>query len=377
MFKIHNFNINELGISSDDLSGACDVSLYFLDVINEVNILNKLEGNKIKNSVLNVINTQTREACKEKSFSINSEVGRAFFKKRIILKKIDSGMRGNIAEEISGLINTYCPDKIVFAPAIPNIGRITRNGIQYIGNNKIHKTELSHDIGYPIKSSNILDYVANINGLSIYDVENDAELDNIVEKNLDFNKVLFVGSLGIAKALSKKVRREKYLHIKKSVKSFQQKRLIIICGSQYPRSINQMKYASKGKNVQLFEIIDNSFNFNEIKKCKKEIFLFLFKMQKTNNNKVTQVLKRISKKIISAIKPTGIGFIGGKTAFDVLSNFRIESIVINKKITEIMAGGLIKDDFLGEIFFSIKGGSVGDIDSVEKMIRFLEGEKYE
>jgi len=377
MPKIHNFNINELGISSDDLSGACDVSLYFLDVVGEVNILNTLEGNEIKNGILNVVNTQTRGVCKEKSFHINSEVGRAFFKKRIVLKKIDSGMRGHILEEINGIVNTYCPDKIVFAPAIPEIGRITKNGVQYIGNKKIHETVLSQDIGYPIKSSNIHDYVENINGINICDAENEAELDKIVEKNLDFNKVLFVGSLGIAKALSKKVRREKYLYAKKSVKSFQQKRSIVISGSQHPRAINQMKYASKKKNIRLFEIIDNSFNFHEIIKCEKEILLFQFKIQDENKKKVREALKRISKKIISAIKPTGIGFIGGETAFDVLSNFGEGSIVINKKITEILAGGLMKNDFLGEIFFSIKGGSVGEINSVEKMINFLERGKYE
>lgn len=52
-------------------------------------------------------------------------------------------MRGNIAMEIRAVDEAFHPELIVFAPALPALGRTTVDGVQRLHGVEICKTELS------------------------------------------------------------------------------------------------------------------------------------------------------------------------------------------------------------------------------------------
>ena len=54
-------------------------------------------------------------------------------------------MRGNIAMEIRAVDEAFHPELIVFAPALPALGRTTVDGVQRLHGVEICKTELSRD----------------------------------------------------------------------------------------------------------------------------------------------------------------------------------------------------------------------------------------
>ena len=62
-------------------------------------------------------------------------MGTALAGKRIVFKKIDTGLRGPIGAELAGLLeglrNSGNDWSCVVAPAAPSIGRTTRDGMQY------------------------------------------------------------------------------------------------------------------------------------------------------------------------------------------------------------------------------------------------------
>lgn len=49
-----------------------------------------------------------------------------------IYKKTDSALRGNIGAELAAALEASGKETLSFVPALPGIGRITKNGIHYI-----------------------------------------------------------------------------------------------------------------------------------------------------------------------------------------------------------------------------------------------------
>lgn len=143
-----------------------------------------------------------------------------------IIKKLDSTLRGNVAEELKVADEIFQPDLIVFAPAFPEIGRTTKNGIHMLHGIPIHQTEIAQD---PIKPVTV-DYLPDIiktqftqpvyscsleelrsrevssdkAHIYCFDIETREDLDILVSLVLKWNKrVLWAGSAGIAGSLLK------------------------------------------------------------------------------------------------------------------------------------------------------------------------------
>ncbi len=75
-----------------------------------------------------------------------------------LIKKVDSTIRGNIGPELAATSQILQPDIIIFAPAFPETGRTTVNGVQLLNGVPICKTELADDPIKPVTE----DYLPNI-----------------------------------------------------------------------------------------------------------------------------------------------------------------------------------------------------------------------
>ena len=70
-------------------------------------------------------------------------------------KSVDSTLRGNLGAEIEAAMEIVKPDCAMIAPAFPKYGRTTLDGIQYLHNRPLHKTEFGTDPTAPVRDANI------------------------------------------------------------------------------------------------------------------------------------------------------------------------------------------------------------------------------
>ena len=139
-----------------------------------------------------------------------------------VFKKVDSTLRGNIGGETKALAQSYKPELIVFAPALPDLGRTTINRIHCLNGIPLCKTELAGDPKTPVKNDNIQKIMAgafpkervthvaldvlrggsftlNEGRVFSFDAETNGDLQTIVRIILASGKrVLWVGSAGLA-----------------------------------------------------------------------------------------------------------------------------------------------------------------------------------
>ncbi len=72
-----------------------------------------------------------------------------------VIKKVDSTLRGNIAEEIAETDRVFGADLVIFMPALPALGRTTKNSIHRLNGVRITYTELARDPRKPVLQDNI------------------------------------------------------------------------------------------------------------------------------------------------------------------------------------------------------------------------------
>ena len=187
-----------------------------------------------------VLDTESRSLSGEEAFQkIVSETEKIPFENfHRVIKKVDSTLRGNIGDETRALDSRYGSELIVFAPALPDLGRTTVNRIHLLrvaeGRDgvPISQTELARDPKTPVKNDNIVKLMAEAfpgekvvhigldairrcyppasgGALSFdearifcFDAASNADLQTIVRSVLATGKrVLWVGSSGLANSL--------------------------------------------------------------------------------------------------------------------------------------------------------------------------------
>ena len=81
-----------------------------------------------------IMSTESRNVPMEKAYSQVLEALEGFRQQdcRLIYKKIDSTLRGNIGAELSAVLKSGQADCVIVAPALPFNGRTTVNGVHYV-----------------------------------------------------------------------------------------------------------------------------------------------------------------------------------------------------------------------------------------------------
>ena len=72
-----------------------------------------------------------------------------------VIKKVDSTLRGNIAEEIQETDRVHGSELVIFMPALPTLGRTTKNSVHKLNGVRIGMTELARDPRKPVLQDNI------------------------------------------------------------------------------------------------------------------------------------------------------------------------------------------------------------------------------
>ncbi|MEU2508050.1 four-carbon acid sugar kinase family protein [Streptomyces sp. NPDC007863] len=138
----------------------------------------------------------------------------------LLLKTVDSTLRGHVAAEIRAAREGSGRRAVVVAPAFPAEGRTTRDGVQYVRDVRVDESEFARDPAHPVRTADLarllpdavqvdaarpelLAELVAYGGLFVCSAATDADLDRIVAAVPDHRSVLWVGSPGLAAALAR------------------------------------------------------------------------------------------------------------------------------------------------------------------------------
>jgi len=140
-----------------------------------------------------------------------------------LFKKIDSTLRGNVGAETAAALHTSGKRLALVAPAVPRLGRTTREGKVWINQRLLTDTEFASDPKTPILSPRVLEQMqidgteidlptlrsdrldavlAAAHGVVVVDAENEADLARLITAAARLaEKPLLVGAAGLSDAL--------------------------------------------------------------------------------------------------------------------------------------------------------------------------------
>ncbi|MDR1862966.1 MAG: four-carbon acid sugar kinase family protein [Treponema sp.] len=147
--------MNHYLIIADDFTGANDTGVQIRRRGIPVRVVFSGRGVTGKESC--VVDTESRGLSEEEAYrKTASEAGNIPFGDFVqVMKKVDSTLRGNIGAETRAVADRYNPELIVFAPALPDLGRTTVNRIHRLYGTPITLTEPAGDPKTPVKIDDI------------------------------------------------------------------------------------------------------------------------------------------------------------------------------------------------------------------------------
>ena len=273
--------MHALRIIADDLTGACDVAAEMLPWPAGV-VVHPAAGAAAP-GVLNVRNTQSRTLPPAEAAR---RVGAALADLRsgwsgIVLKKIDTGLRGPIGAEIDAAMDVLGVTDAFVLPAIPEVGRTTEQGCQLIGGVPVHRTAFARDPQNPIRDASVPAAVgatsrrhaaviglgavrgrddfdgavdaARAGGATVFvcDAETDADLERAVRRLLSRPRpLLLVGSTGLARALRRVLGTEHGGRPRGGPTAATGSGVLVVAGSAHPATRAQVESAAARQTLE-------------------------------------------------------------------------------------------------------------------------------
>lgn len=371
---------------ADDFTGANDSGIKIVQRGYDASI--SLNCNEKFGSNINIIDTETRNLDKNKAYDIvdktisNLENLSDYL---VIYKKVDSTLRGNIRSEYEAIYKYLNPQYVIFAPAHPNLGRTTKDGIQYVNGKRILDTEFSQDPEKPVTNDNIKNILAdkmhhhyideirkdlNIKpGINTFDCEIYDDLLKIAQKSLEIDqRVLFIGSAGLCDALfDELIIKKPAVGIVGSVSS-QNKESIEYCKKMGVPviKITLMDYVNnsyKNKIDQVICLLKENRDVIIVTSKDRRDYIETLEYLRENNLKtdfiLSKLLKSISISIINEVDISGVFTSGGTTSIEFLKSIG----ATGTNLIDEIENGVIMNKIKGvsnDLYLVTKAGAFGN-----------------
>lgn len=411
---------------ADDLTGACDSGVQFTQkgmnaaVFFEVSNLNGVQADVM------IFDTDSRALSQEEAYKEVERVAVNLEKEAFsfIYKKIDSTLRGNIGSEIDVLMDKFSFDIAIIAPALPELNRVTKNGIHYLNGEPIEKTEIAKDPKTPVTDSNIVrllsnqskresilfqkdwlnqdrqailkktqDLIEDHKTLFVFDAECKQDLDQIVTNFQEQPfRILWVGSSGLAECL---VPVNRVQNPSEPINDDNQTLpVLIVSGSRSSLARRQVKTLTDLLPVKLVSLIpekllEEKTRELEIDRCQKEIEAYLknkydvvLNVEMVHNTSIpdyqklpyfiVEALGKIASKTVDAFPLQGIVLTGGDTAKSISKELGVTGIEL---IGEVERGMPLSRMIGGPGVLTVtKAGAFGSDKSFYHALKLLKGE---
>lgn len=196
-----------LHLVADDLTGALDSAAAFAKPESPVRVSWSSPAPQADGPI--AFSTETRDATLEAAIYRSGLAAAAVDPtgRSLIFKKIDSLLRGHVAAELAAFARGLDPDRIVFAPAHPTLGRVTRKGRQLARGADGILQPIAVDLASALAACGV---GLRSNGerlpLILADADSQADLEAlVVREQTRGGRVLWCGSGGLAQALAGRV----------------------------------------------------------------------------------------------------------------------------------------------------------------------------
>lgn len=165
--------IDVLGLA-DDLTGALETGAKF-----DVPVTTGLSIPARESAI--VIDTETRHVAPREASARVEILAREARERgvRLLYKKTDSTLRGNIGAELGALLRVFAGARIHYAPAYPALGRTVRDGVLHVHGVPVSQTSFARDPLDPIRESHIPSLLAaqcGQPGIVVYDGETEEDV---------------------------------------------------------------------------------------------------------------------------------------------------------------------------------------------------------
>ena len=169
-------------VIADDITGAAEIAgmahRYGLHTTLTTSVPSSIE----EGADVVVFATDARSVSPAEAYAMTAEVAQAVTawlctgdeKGKIIFRKTDSALRGNVREELQAIIDHSRYSEALYLPANPSKGRVIRDGIYYIGDKPIAETDFRFDPEFPATTSSVAE---RFPGLPFADAVTKADID--------------------------------------------------------------------------------------------------------------------------------------------------------------------------------------------------------
>src|SRR5919112_4725208 len=214
-----------IAVIADDLTGAADSGVQFVHAGYRAAVF--FRATEMVADDLDAVAFDTDSRAMPAGFAAKRvlEATRAAREARIVYKKLDSTLRGNVAAELAAALGGARRERVVVAPAFPAAGRTTVGGTQRVHGVPVDETEMVNDPHTPVSEAHVpsllTDAFSSVGALSVEDLgdpervrraleenecvvadaDRDDDLEALVQAVPDPARVLWAGSAGLALAL--------------------------------------------------------------------------------------------------------------------------------------------------------------------------------
>lgn len=216
---------------ADDLTGALETGAKFAAAGIPARVSTQRAWDR--DAPASVIDTETRHATWTAAAEIVGRLAREAAGVRLIYKKTDSTLRGNIGAELTALAAAFPGSRVAYVPAYPRMGRTVRNGTLFVDGLPVDQTDFARDPLNPVLES----YVPALVGeaVQVFDAETDDDIARIAGDLLRAEGTLLAaGPAALAEALATRIgQRGAELPFPKA------RRCLVVNGSLHPLSARQ------------------------------------------------------------------------------------------------------------------------------------------
>jgi len=404
-----------LGLIADDLTGALDTGVQFQQK-GLTTVVPFKYGRSFQDMGVVAFNSNTRHEKREVAFRRVFQLTRRL-KGRILFKKVDSTLRGNVAAEIMAMLEASGLHKAILAPAFPTQGRTLEEGILKFYGTPFHRTAYREAFSPPLDTSFVpelmerglgekvghlgrealkhgpLKLSERIRGarerVILVDSWNRRDLRLIGQAWWSFlrDEALICGSAGLAKEidLGEPPRRTTPFRMRRKKGP-----LLLVSGSRHEKTLNQVRRVLKVLGFPLVEPDMADFtnplkSAQEIRKVarlvgdaldrsKGVVLSTSFReMVKGNEDQVAQSLGKVVGHVLRRHEISSLILSGGDVAMEVCQNLRSGGMRIETEILQgIPLSSLLDGPWKG-LPIVTKGGGLGDPNAFLEVIHYLTG----
>ncbi|RPJ11889.1 MAG: four-carbon acid sugar kinase family protein [Deltaproteobacteria bacterium] len=415
-----------IAVIADDLTGVCDTGAQFaaagLRTIGSVD--REFESEDIPQAL--IVNTQSRSMEGAKASLCIGQAARSLkgFSPKWFFKKIDTALRGNIAIEVCSMMETLGVNLALYVAAIPGAGRTTVRGCQLFRGIPIKDSIHGEDRlnPNPVLTSSNVELLSVLPGVGIevigldevrsghleishrpgeerkiliFDSETDGDIDQIVRTSMkmDPSSFLYVGSFGLSSALGRhlaeslRITEKKRNTLNERTPFRRDKKALVVSGSSHPMARSQIAYLQRKRKVEVvqfdpedltdrleFCILEAVRVSRILRDHQKGVVLAIGDSRpgpRKQSQELVLALAKVANRLLDSCDVDALVLVGGETGYAVCRAVGVKRIEIQGDISFVAAYGKPEGFFKGLTTLVTKGGSLGEEDTLEKILDFV------